>query len=54
MLKLLMVTLGTWSVVSLLFVSTLGFLLHFKQQSAPTPAVLPGTRRKLRAGGRAV
>jgi nitrate reductase NapE component len=39
MLKLLVVTLGTWSVISLLLVGTLGFLLHFRQQTAPAPAV---------------
>lgn len=54
MLKLLVVTLGTWSMVSLSLVGTLGFLLHFRQQTAPAPAVLPSARRKLRASPRAV
>jgi len=32
MLKLLLLTLGTWSVVSLSLVGTLGFLLQLRQQ----------------------
>ena len=40
MLKLLLLTLGTWSVMSLFLVGTLGFLLHFRQQHARAPAIL--------------
>jgi hypothetical protein len=32
MLKLLLVTLGTWSVVSLFLVGAFGFLIHFREQ----------------------
>jgi nitrate reductase NapE component len=32
MLKLLLLTLGTWSVLSLFLVVTLGFSLHLRQQ----------------------
>ena len=39
MLKLLLLTLGTWSVLSWFLVGTLGFLLRLRQ-SARTPAVL--------------
>ena len=34
MLKLLLVTLGIWSVVSLLLVGTLGFFIHLREQRA--------------------
>ena len=34
MLKLLLVTLGIWTVVSLLLVGTLGFFIHLREQRA--------------------
>jgi hypothetical protein len=34
MLKLLLVTLGIWSVLSLLLVGTLGFFIHLREQRA--------------------
>jgi hypothetical protein len=34
MVKLLLLTLGTWSVVSVFLVGTLGFLIHFREQRA--------------------
>ncbi len=39
MLKLLLLTLGAWSGVSLLLVGTLGFLLHLRQQGARAAAI---------------
>ena len=51
MLKLLLVTLGTWSVVSLFLVGALGFLIDLREQRACTMAGSTGA--KLRgAGGR--
>lgn len=40
MLKLLLLTVGTWSVLSWFLVGTLGLLLHLRQQSARAPANL--------------
>jgi hypothetical protein len=51
MLKLLLVTLGTWSVVSLFLVGALGFLINLREQRAC--AMAGSTGAKLRgAGGR--
>jgi hypothetical protein len=54
MLKLLLMTLGTWSALSLFLVGTLGFLLHLRQQGAPAPAILRRTRGNLCADGHVV
>ena len=51
MLKLLLLTLGTWSVLSLLLVGTLGVLLHLRQQSGRTPAILRRAEPDLCADG---
>jgi hypothetical protein len=51
MLKLLLLTLGTWAVLSLFLVGTLGFLLHLRQQSARAPAILGSAGANLRADG---
>jgi hypothetical protein len=49
MLKLLLVTLGTWSIVSLLLVATLGSLIHLREQR--TCAMVGGTAAKLQGAG---
>jgi hypothetical protein len=49
MLKLLLVTLGTWSVISLLLVGTLGFLIQLREQRAC--AIGEGAGARLRGGG---
>jgi hypothetical protein len=40
MLKLLLLTLGAWSGLSLLLVGTLGFLLQIRRQSARAAATV--------------
>jgi hypothetical protein len=54
MLKLLLLTLGTWSVLSVFLVGALGFLLHLRQRSARVPVILGRSRANLRADGYAV
>jgi hypothetical protein len=51
MLKLLLATLGTWSVVSLFMVGALGFLMHLREQKALRNAWTH--RAKLRGSGEA-
>jgi hypothetical protein len=50
MLKLLLLTLGTWSVLSLSLVGSFGFLLQLRQQR--TYAMGASTGANLRGGGR--
>lgn len=47
MLKLLLLTLGTWSALSLFLVGTLGLLLDLRQQSGRAPAALRRVGAKL-------
>jgi hypothetical protein len=51
MLKLLLLTLGTWSALSVLLVGTLGLLLHLRQQGARARAILRRTGANLYGGG---
>jgi len=53
MLKLLLLTLGTWSVLSLSLVGSLGFLLQLRQQRACAMGASAGGAN-LRAGQAAI